>query len=189
MGFRFGPMRHLFFEHSWTDKECIKLPLFAELFKRSLQIIVIYNNGDQKRPFITSIHLNTELAHSLLNGCQVISSNPLLKKEFRSIIILKPMDSISEFMNDHQSDFKSVGWKLEQKGYQHPRRQFCSEALYICPAQWLIYCVRVRDVYIFGSVSVAMKSCVLGLGWDQILLTFTTSIIFSCWQHVKESWS
>ena len=133
VGFRFGPMRHLFIANSGTEKECLKLQLFAQLFNRSLQTIVIYDNEVAKRPCSPSIHLNHELVDSLLSGCEEISSNPQLRKKFQSIIIMRPKDSISQFIIDRQSDFKSIGWKLEQKDYQHPRRQYCPEALYICP--------------------------------------------------------
>lgn len=134
-GFRFGPIRHLFFADTWSPKESVKLQLFTRLFNRSLHTIVIYNNAGLRRPFNPSIHLNSELHASLLSVFDEVSSNPLLRQKFQSIIILKPKDAISEFIADRQSEFQAIGWKLEQKGYQHPRRQFCSEALYISRAQ------------------------------------------------------
>ena len=110
-GFRYGPMRHLFIADYDTEKESLDVSLFARLFNRLMQTIVVYNNLGLKRPFDPSIELNSESVTSLLSGCQTISSNAILKKEFQSIIILNPKASIPQFIIDRQSDFESIGWK------------------------------------------------------------------------------
>merc|ERR1740123_351128 len=103
--------------------------MFLQLFNRSLGSFVIFNAGWSFEP---SIQLSPECACSLLSGCKMIASNPRLKERFQSIIILKPKDPISGFIEKQQSDFQAIGWRLEEKEYTHPRRGLCPEALHIC---------------------------------------------------------
>ena len=133
-GTQFGYLlfKHLFFTDCGAESECIRLPLFLRLFDRSLESIVIFNRPGNT--FKTSIRLHSQFASTLLSGCKIITSNPRLnslKLGFQSIIIMKPKDSISEFIVKHQSDFKQIGWKLEKKEYVHPRRGKCSETLHV----------------------------------------------------------
>ena len=125
--------KHLFFTDCGAESECIRLPLFLRLFDRSLESIVIFNNP-RIGVLETSITLHSQFVSTLLSGCKIITSNPRLnslKRGFQSIIIMKPKDSISEFIVKHQSDFKQIGWKLEEKEYIHPRRGKCSETLHV----------------------------------------------------------
>ena len=102
-----------------ANSDCINIPLFLKLFDRLLESIVILKCGGctfsaQADP---SLYLNLELASSLLSGCKTIDS--------------KIPDSISEFIAKHQTDFKEIGWKLEEKRYAYPRRGKCCEALHV----------------------------------------------------------
>ena len=122
----------IFFADCGTNNECIRLPLFLRLFDRSLESIVILNVF-RAPTFDKSIHLNPALASSLLSGCKMITSNPRLNGRFQSIIILNPKDSISGFIAKHQSDFKAIGWRLEENEHNHPRRGRCPEGLHLSP--------------------------------------------------------
>ena len=123
----YKPMKPLFFADCGTESEYINLPLFLRLFNRSLESIVIFNAAWN---YNESIRLDSA---SLMSGCKAISSNPTLRDRFQSMIIMKPKGSIPDFIAEQQSDFKAMGWKLEQKPYQHPRRGECKESLHIYP--------------------------------------------------------
>ena len=129
-GTRWGykPMKPLFFADCGTESEYINLPLFLRLFNRSLESIVVFHFKNANNGFNPSIRLDSA---SLMAGCKAISSNPTLRDRFQSIIIMKPKGSIPDFIAEQQSDFKAMGWKLEQKPYQHPRRgrKACDEVL------------------------------------------------------------
>ena len=128
-GFGYSAMKHLFFTDCGTKKESIRLPLFLQLFDRSLETILIYRraNGVLK----PSIRFNAAFAASLLSACSMIAEDPRLKRSFQSIIVLNPKDPISGFIEYQQAVFKKKGWRLEHKAYAHHQRGLCPDALHV----------------------------------------------------------
>ena len=129
--------KDVFFTNIGTENEYIRLSLLLQLFDRSLESIVILNVATVSN-YKPSINLNPGFASTLLSGCKMINSNPQLKntaskKQFKSIIIAKPRNSITQFITAHQLQFEAIGWTLEMNEYIHPRRGRCSEALHVSP--------------------------------------------------------
>jgi len=127
--FGYRLFKDMFFTDCGTESEGVNMSLFLRLFNRSLETLVIFlYTSNEWRP---SVRLNSEFTVYMLSGCQIIVSNPRLKRVFKEFVIMNPKDSISEFIAKRQSEFQAVGWALRKGEYVHPRRGKCAETLFV----------------------------------------------------------
>merc|ERR1712154_269962 len=90
----------------------------CQIFNMNLQRIVVSN---RPRNFKQSINLNASFLEQILFAIDVISKNVELNRVFEEILIVEPLDSIQEFIEENQTLFVEKGWSLKKTSYHFER--------------------------------------------------------------------
>merc|ERR1711971_654756 len=79
----------------------------------NLKRISLFN----KKPYVSSIELDTAVVGNLLQTLDIIGESESLSVSFEAINIVKPKTDISGFIEQNQSLFQEKGWTLKKQTF------------------------------------------------------------------------